>query len=185
MNIQKKVIFGLLILWVLLIVAFAIVRSGFLQGRVVVYFFKPDGNGSAFLVELPRQIKGVFKLSPEEKIKLALEYLISGPAEEEASAGYFSCVPSEAKVLSVRVENGIIYADFNGEIESGGGTMAMKGRLAQIVYTATQFNPEAKLRILIEGKEIKSFSGEGITDVEKPMHRADFSEFIETKGGEK
>ena len=49
----------------------------------------------------------------------------------------------------------------------------MEGRLREIVYTATQFPEIKKVRFLIKGKEVKVFSGEGITEVEKPLGRED------------
>ena len=112
-----------------------------------------------------------------DSIRYALEQLISGPNSEETEE-FISCVPTETKLLDVRIDGDLIYVDFDETVETGGGIEEIRGRLAQIVFTATQFNPDAGVVLLINGKEIKSFSGEGITEVEKPMHRDEFLDFV-------
>ncbi|MCM8822195.1 MAG: GerMN domain-containing protein [Candidatus Omnitrophica bacterium] len=185
-NMQKRIVTGLLILWAALLIVFGLVRSGVITSRkVVVYFFQNTKDGSLSLVSTSRQISAVIAMDISEKIKFAMSQLIEGPEQEEIDQGYISCVPSEARVIDVRIQDKIIYVDFSKEIESGGGISEIKGRLAQMVFTATQFDPEAGVRILIEGKEIKSFSGEGITDVEKPMYRNDFSFFLQGESNER
>lgn len=186
MSIQKKVVLGLLILWGVLLIVFGLLRSGIIShGKIFVYFFHNTQDGAMSLVEVRREAKISLVRDVPEKIKYALNQLIVGPTLEESSAGYISCVPSDAQVLNVRKEGDIIYVDFSPEIEYGGGIWEIKGRLAQIVFTATQFFPDAGVRILIDGKEIKSFSGEGITDVEKPMYRKDFLSFLQGEKDER
>ncbi|MCM8817671.1 MAG: GerMN domain-containing protein [Candidatus Omnitrophica bacterium] len=186
MSIQKKIVVGLLVLWVVLVVVVGLIRSGIISsGRVVIYFFQTNQNGKAYLVEVERDAKLSFRTDLSEKIMFALTELIAGPSQEESSKGLISCVPQDARVLSVKKEGDIIYVDFSQEIEYGGGIWEIKGRLAQIVFTSTQFDPDDGVRILIEGKEIKSFSGEGITDVEKPMYRNDFSDFLKGEKNER
>ncbi len=183
---QKKIVLGLLILWAVLLVVFGLVRMGLFPGKkVVVYFFQNKQDGSLSLVPVERPIKAFFVADVSEKIRFAVNQLISGPTADEIAAGYISCVPDEAQVLDVKKQDNLIYLNFSSEIESGGGISEIKGRLVQIVFTATQFEPDAGVRILIEGKEIKSFSGEGITDVEKPMYRNDFSEFLQGEKNER
>ncbi|HOJ31129.1 MAG TPA: GerMN domain-containing protein [bacterium] len=186
MNFQKKIVLGLLILWAILLIVFGLFKAGiFSSKKITVYFFKNQSDGSLTFVEVTRQSKtGLLGSSLEEKIKSAMTELIKGPGSDETTSGYISCVPSEAEILGVKVEDNLIYLDFDENIESGGGISEIRGRLAQIVFTATQFNPDAGVRILIGGKEIKSFSGEGITDVEKPMYRKDFSEFLRGENNE-
>lgn len=180
MNIQKKIVLGLVLLWVVLLILFGLVRSGVvIGGNVDVYLFQKQSSGSWLLVPVKRQLKGLTR-DVSQKIHYAIEQLIAGPQSDEAAEGFISCVPVETKILNVKVDNGLIYLDFDETVETGGGIEEIKGRLAQIVYTATQFNPETGVKLLINGKEIKSFSGEGITEVEMPMYRKGFSDF--TKG---
>jgi len=177
MSVQKKIVLGLLILWVVLLIIFGLVRSGLLvHGKVGVYFFQKQSGDFLTLVPVERKTKGMMT-DISNKIRYALEQLISGPNSEETEE-FISCVPTETKLLDVRIDGDLIYVDFDETVETGGGIEEIRGRLAQIVFTATQFNPDAGVVLLINGKEIKSFSGEGITEVEKPMHRDEFLDFV-------
>ncbi|MGI6595196.1 MAG: GerMN domain-containing protein [Candidatus Ratteibacteria bacterium] len=119
----------------------------------------------------------------EEKIQIAITALLEGPDEKEKAAGLSSVMPENASLLEVELKDNIVFLDFSKEIEQGGGTVLMMDRLAQIVYTATQFSSYGKVQMLINGKTIKYFSGEGITEVEEPMDRKEFNYTIKTITG--
>ncbi len=109
-----------------------------------------------------------------ERVEAALNLLLQGPTEEERTDGYSHELPEETILRGVRVtRDGIAFLDFSREVESGGGTATMFARLKQVVYTATQFPQVKEVRILIDGKDIPYFSGEGLTVVEKPISRED------------
>ena len=87
-------------------------------------------------------------------------------------------------------DDGVATIDLSGEFESGGGTASMFGRLAQVVYTLTQFPTVESVRFRIDGRDVSVFSGEGII-IDRPMTRADFEDqlpaiFVDTPawGGE-
>ena len=167
---QKIVLIILLVIWILLLAAVVVIHHGIgFSQSVQVFFAKSvsEENNSCILVPVER----IYKSLPltEKKIQFAVEELIKGPDSAEQSGGLLSLIPPESKILDVKLENGILYLDFDEAIESGGGIQDMKTRLAQIVYTATQYTAVSKVRFLINGNQIKSFSGEGITEVEKPL----------------
>lgn len=139
--------------------------------EVSVYFQERGRPGE--LVPVRRAIPAT--RAPAEKIRQALEFLLEGPTAEEAREGLFSSLPPGALLRSVRLNRNIVLVDFSPEIEAGGGTAEMAGRLAQVVFTATQYPRQDLVRLLIEGSEIEYFSGEGLTQVERPMGRADFT----------
>ncbi|MFH0795651.1 MAG: GerMN domain-containing protein [Candidatus Omnitrophota bacterium] len=109
----------------------------------------------------------------EEKLKSTVALLLAGPDRAEKTTGYDSALPSGAELLGVRIEGDTAFLDFSPQIEEGGGTSMMEARLRQIVYTATQFPGIERVSFLINGQPIKYFSGEGLTEVEKPVSRAD------------
>ena len=53
---------------------------------------------------------------------VAINELLKGPTAEEKAQGYTTNIPSQAKLLSLRIENGVAYADFNSQTQSGGSS---------------------------------------------------------------
>lgn len=103
-------------------------------------------------------------------VRAALQELLAGPTPVEQATGLSSEIPEGTRLLSVRITGGIVYADFSAEIESGGGSASMLGRLWQIVYTATQPAGAPRVRILINGQERKAMGGEGVI-IDHPLAR--------------
>lgn len=141
------------------------------QKRTVNLYFSAHKKGTFYLQETSRQVETRKKIPLRE----TLEMLFAGPTPEEKKRGLASEIPLTTKLLDVEIKGTTAYLDFSEEIESGGGTSSMEGRLREIVYTATQFPKIEKVCFLINGKKIKVFSGEGITDVEEPLGREDLS----------
>lgn len=178
---KKKKIFlyfltGIFLLLILFL-GFLKIKEKFLKSGVVYIYLSLYKNNTPWLIPVERKISYYGDI--EEKIKAVVEELIKGPTEEEKENGFSTCVPENVKILDVRVnkKEKIVYLDFSKEIEQGGGTLLMEARIAQIVYTATQFPEIESVRFLIEGKTIDYFSGEGITIVEHPIKREDLKEF--------
>ena len=133
---------------------------------VALYFTRGE-----MIIPVNRQVPKV--RHKEEKIKVTVALLLAGPTRAEKTTGYDSALPEGAEILGVRLEGDTAFLDFSPQIEEGGGTETMETRLRQIVYTATQFSGIERVRFLINGQPIKYFSGEGLTEVEKPVSRAD------------
>jgi spore germination protein GerM len=172
----------LLTLFCLLVVAmgfYTALKLGwlpFFYGKQVAVYFALSGRNESRLAPVSRT--GPEYGSLENRITSALESLIAGPNEEEKQRGFDTGIPPLTKVLNIWLQDGIAYLSFSRELEEGGGTREMEERLAQIVFTATQFPRVSKVRFLIEGKFIKYFGGEGITDVERPLGREDFAQYL-------
>jgi hypothetical protein len=62
----------------------------------------------------------------------------------------------------VIVSANVAVVDLTGAYSSGGGTLSMTSRLAQVVYTCTQFRGVDAVRLKMNGKFVEVFSGEGI-----------------------
>lgn len=70
----------------------------------------------------------------------------------------------------------MLFVDLSSEFGSGGGSMSMQMRVAQVVYQATQFSGIESARIMLEGEEVDAIGGEGII-VSEPLTRRDFQDF--------
>lgn len=173
---QRVIVYLLLVVFVAMAVSLLVIkernrRLG--ETMVLVYFLSYDeAQQKSRLVPLRREIEKAETV--EEKIRFAIEHLLKGLTDAEKEAGLTNAMAEKAVLLNVTIDGDTVYLDFSKDIEVGGGTEMMTARLVQIIYTATQFYPVTKVQLLINGKNIKYFSGEGITDVDHPMDRDTF-----------
>jgi hypothetical protein len=107
--------------------------------------------------------------------KAAMEALLDGPNDLEAGVDVISIVPEGTELLGLSIEDGVATVDLSGEYESGGGSASMFARLAQVVYTLTQFPTVDGVRFELEGEPVEVFSGEGII-LEGPQTRKDYKD---------
>ena len=69
----------------------------------------------------------------------AVQSLLAGPSPREQSAAVGSQIPAGTQLLGLTIEDGVATVDLTSEFESGGGSASMNIRIAQVVYTLTQF----------------------------------------------
>jgi Sporulation and spore germination/Immunoglobulin-like domain of bacterial spore germination len=69
----------------------------------------------------------------------ALESLLEGPDSFEQGYGLRTAIPGDTQVLGLEIDRGIAYVDLSSEFEAGNSNASFDMRLAQIVYTLTQF----------------------------------------------
>jgi germination protein M len=103
----------------------------------------------------------------------ALEALLRGPDDFEQGFGLTSAIPEGTQLLGLRIEDGLAHVDLTSEYESGGGSLSMQMRLAQIVYTLTQFPTVKGVLFSLDGEQVDVLGGEGIV-VDQPLRRRDF-----------
>lgn len=105
--------------------------------------------------------------------RAALSALLRGPTATERAAGYVTCVPAGTRLRGVRVSEGVATVDLSGRFQSGGGSLSMLLRVAQVVYTATQFTTVERVAFRLDGRPVAAIGGEGVV-VAPPVGRADF-----------
>jgi hypothetical protein len=138
---------------------------------VRAYFLLADqGGGDSTLVPVLREV-------PESPAvaHAAMTALLAGPSSSERRADppISTLIPAGTTLLGVRVDDGTATVDLSGGFASGGGTRSMTGRLAQVVYTLTQFSRVDRVTFELDGVPVTTFSTEGI-DTSEPLARADF-----------
>ncbi|MFN2589422.1 MAG: Gmad2 immunoglobulin-like domain-containing protein [Actinomycetota bacterium] len=107
----------------------------------------------------------------------SLNALLAGPSGPERSAGVGTTVPSGTKLLGLNIENGIATVDLSSNYDDGGGSLSERMRLAQVVYTMTQFPTVQGVNFRMDGRAVETFSGEGIV-VDEPQTRADYDDLL-------
>lgn len=107
---------------------------------------------------------------PEAVLTAAFERLLWGPQQPDR----FSEIPPGTQLLNLATTpDGAIAVDLSPEFTRGGGSASMIGRLGQVVYTATSLNPDAPVRISVNGEPLNVLGGEGL-EVPQPVTRQQF-----------
>lgn len=104
----------------------------------------------------------------------AMEALLAGPSDEEAALGFISAIPDDTELRGLTIDDGIATVDLSAAYESGGGSFSVMARLAQVVFTLTQFPTVDAVQFMLEGEPVEVFSGEGVI-IDGPLGR-DFEE---------
>jgi spore germination protein GerM len=105
----------------------------------------------------------------------ALEQLLAGPSASEIAAGYTSEIPEGTRLRGLTIADGVAVADFSGEFESGGGTLGLTLRLAQVTCTLDAFPTVDGVRFAVDGEVIDVFSGDGLV-VDHPVACGDYTD---------
>jgi immunoglobulin-like protein involved in spore germination/sporulation and spore germination protein len=105
----------------------------------------------------------------------AMDAMLAGATETEASNGIGSTVPADTHLLGLSIAGGTATVDLSNEYASGGGTLSMTMRLAQVVYTLTEFPTVKRVAFKLDGEPVTVFSGEGII-LDRPQTRKDYED---------
>ncbi len=94
----------------------------------------------------------------------AMKELLAGPtaAEKATWPAIDTVIPEGTKLLGLTVANGVAKVDLSGEFDDGGGTFSVTARLAQVVYTLTQFPTVNSVEFYMDGVAVEIFSSEGL-----------------------
>ena len=105
--------------------------------------------------------------------RAAMEELLAGPTPTEQGWGFGSEVPEGTRLLGLTIDGGTARVDLSGEYDTGGGTLSMTMRLAQVGYTLTQFSTVDRVVLMMDGDVVDVFGGEGIM-LDEPQERGDY-----------
>lgn len=105
----------------------------------------------------------------------AVEELLKGPLESEIGVGLTTSVPKDTLLLGVTIADKAATVDLSRGFESGGGTLSIAMRLAQVVYTLTQFPTVETVEFKLDGEPVELFSSEGLI-LDHPVGRDAYEE---------
>jgi hypothetical protein len=92
----------------------------------------------------------------------AVRTLLTGPTPAERRAGLGTAIPGGTRLLGLSIEDGTATVDLSRAFESGGGTLGLVLRLAQVTCTLDEFETVAGVRFSVDGEVVDVFSGDGI-----------------------
>jgi spore germination protein GerM len=138
------------------------------EETVQVYWL--DANAQTVkLVPSAVTIENKSAAQPDTLLTTAFEQLLARPKTETQTTS----IPEGTRLLGVRQEADGVRVNLSEDFTKGGGTMSMTGRLAQVLYTATTLDPNAKVWLEVEGKPLEVLGGEGLI-IEQPLTRQSF-----------
>lgn len=133
---------------------------------VLVYFTRGEYLGVS-----AREVEAAG--SEQALAEAAMRELLKGPNAAEKEFGLGTVVPTETALSSVRIADGVATVDLSSAYKSGGGSLSMLLRVAQVTYTLTQFDGVKSVSFMLDGKPVEAIGGEGII-VSPPVTRAGF-----------
>jgi spore germination protein GerM len=136
--------------------------------RVTIYFVRDEKLGAA-----SRQV--VTESSPSAWAAAAIEQVLQGPSAMERAAGLRTAVPTGTELNGVTIDDGVATIDVSSAFASGGGSLSMQLRVAQMVFTVDQFPEIDKVAFKVDGESVTAIGGEGVI-VDPPVDRADFED---------
>jgi len=144
-----------------------------------VYFLIADdlGGGNPALVAVARRVPRTVAVGGA-----SMRALLEGPTPYEAEhdplkSVVSTAIPEDTVFLGLDIKDGLATVDLSKEFESGGGSFSMGARLAQVVYTLTQFPTVERVRFRLDGQPVTVFSGEGLV-LDQPVGREDYFDYL-------
>jgi hypothetical protein len=112
--------------------------------------------------------------SADDEPTAAMEALLVGPGEFESEIGMTTEIPVGTELVGLGVEEGEAQVNLSSAFASGGGSLSMQLRVAQVVFTLTRFSSIDTVTILLDGETAtEGVGGEGIPAV--GVDRDDFT----------
>lgn len=128
------------------------IRASTAPTRVTVYFVRGE-----HLAPVGRALPHTLAVA-----RASLRALLAGPTAAERRAGYRSLVPVGTTLRDIAVSGRVATVDLSRRFASGGGSFSMLTRVAQVVFTTTQFPTVDRVRFRLDGTPVKAIGGEGV-----------------------
>ena len=105
----------------------------------------------------------------------AVDRLLAGPSAAEYTAAVRSQIPAGTTLLGLRISAGTATADLSSSFESAASSSTMPLRIAQMVYTLTQFPTVSNVRFEVNGQGVTLLGG---IPVQSPQTRPMYSGYL-------
>jgi hypothetical protein len=122
-------------------------------------------SSQAFEVWLTRRGRLVEALRTHARTRrvatAAFTSLLAGPTKAERASGIDTEIPTGTRLLGVSIANGVARVDLTSAYQAGADTRSLQLRLAQVVYTLTQFPTVKAVRFEVNGAPVDVVSASG------------------------
>ena len=105
----------------------------------------------------------------------AVDRLLAGPSAAEYAAAVRSQIPAGTTLLGLSISSGTATADLSSSFESAASPSTMSLRIAQMVYTLTQFPTVTSVRFQINGQGVTLLGG---IPVQSPQTRPMYGGYL-------
>lgn len=147
------------------------IRSNNRQAQPQVYWLRSDRNKLTLVAKsLPSNTDNTS--SSQQVLTTAMQQLLAAQPGEDLS----STIPKGTKLRSLNVRADGVHVDLSQEFRAGGGSTSVIYRVAQVIYTASSLDPNAKVFVSVEGQPIDEkypLGGEGLI-LRQPITRDRF-----------
>jgi hypothetical protein len=114
----------------------------------------------------------------------AVKALLAGPTRSESQGGLSTAVPQDTRFLGLSINGeGTARVDLSRDFESGGGSLGLTLRLAQVTCTLDDFPTITGVRFALAGELVSVFSGNGIV-LDKPVTCDSYRQYLAQPGAE-
>lgn len=123
---------------------------------------------------VPQEVAGDANRSSEQALTAGIVNLLANSPSSNRS----SAIPEGTRLLSLQTTPAGIYVNLSREFNQGGGSDSMMYRVAQVLYTVTSLDPNAKVYLSVEGQlldETHPLGGEGLV-LRQPLTRQQFNQ---------
>jgi germination protein M len=111
----------------------------------------------------------LYYLEGEHLRAVPADVVATGPSARSAvdallanEGGRPTAIPEETELNGVSVVDRTATVDLSREFESGGGSASMQARVAQVVYTLTQWQFIRRVTFELDGEPVEAIGGEGV-----------------------
>jgi hypothetical protein len=108
---------------------------------------------------------------------IALRTLLEGPGDAEGDAGLTTAIPAGVALNGLTIDDGVATVDVTGQFDDASGSLGERMRLAQAVYTITQFPSVTGVRFELDGEPVESFGSHGVL-ISEPQTREDYEDLL-------
>ena len=138
------------------------------RATVRVYFTR--GNG---LAAAPRTVAST-------TVAAAFRALLAGPSAADRALGDTTAIPAGTALGGVQIAGRVATVDLGPSFASAVSVATqMRARVAQVVFTATQFPGVDRVAFAIDGKPARTLGPQGFM-VDPPLSRLDLTEALDT-----